>query len=123
MYKCALRGFFALLKTKTNATIIPAVLETFLGFKIMGLTLEQKQAKLKAELAKITERLTKEARKKDARQKILIGAFILTKYKNPAQDLAGFSEYLTKDQDRELFGLAPLAKRADSKDSPTDSQN
>lgn len=76
----------------------------------MVLTLQQKQAKLKAELAKISQKITKEDRKTDARRKILLGAFMLTKYKDPANELAGFAEYLVKDLDREVFGLEPLPK-------------
>lgn len=77
----------------------------------MTKTLQQKQAKLKAELAKISQQLTKEQRKADARKKILIGAFFLKQYKDPVNDISGFAAYLEKDQDRELFGLEPLPKK------------
>lgn len=77
----------------------------------MALTLQQKQARLKAELAKISQKITKEERRADARRKILIGAFVLSTHKDPAKDLPGFAEYLKKDQDRELFGLEPLPKK------------
>lgn len=77
----------------------------------MTKTLQQKQAKLKAELAKISQQLTKEQRKADARKKILIGSFFLKQYKDPVKEISGFAAYLEKDQDRELFGLEPLPKK------------
>lgn len=72
-------------------------------------TLEEKKAKLKAELAKLSQKITKEERKADARKKILVGAFVLSKTQDPVRGLNGFEAYLKKDQDRALFGLPPLA--------------
>lgn len=90
-------------------------------------TIEEKikalQEKLKQEKAK-KQRM--EARKKsaeakvirasDTRRKILLGAFFMEKMENneeyKSKVLSQLGEYLKRDDDRALFGFAPLLKPA-----------
>jgi hypothetical protein len=74
--------------------------------------LEEKEAKLKAEMSRVKARASQEERKKDTRRKILLGSLVLgQKAKREAAWWADWLKYLDafleKDRDRELFGLPP----------------
>lgn len=58
------------------------------------------------------EKLEKERNKKiDTRRKVLAGSYLLHKYNDKPDELAKLLDpFLTRDKDRELFGLAPLNK-------------
>ena len=67
---------------------------------------------------------TKEKRAKDTRQKILLGSFVLA-HANVVNitDLAiegtAFADYLSRDDDRALFGLPPRAITTDVENPPS----
>ena len=56
------------------------------------------------------EKLEKERNKKiDTRRKVLAGSYLLHKYNNKPDELAKLLDpFLTRDKDRELFGLLPI---------------
>lgn len=71
--------------------------------------LEEKQAKVKAQLKQKKAAAAKKKRQEDTRKKILIGSAILAKVKagtwHEDKMLAMMDEYLDKEMDRALFGL------------------
>ena len=74
---------------------------------------------LKRQIKQAQSRITAAQRKRDTRKKILVGACVLDRAdKDPdsarrlRQDL---DEFLDRDRDRELFGLAPRPPADDSK--------
>ena len=79
--------------------------------------LEQLKAKKLAILARERAAEKKMTRSSDTRKKILIGAFILNRLSTSEiasmeVDGATMSDYLTRDDDRALFGLSPLSTSA-----------
>mgnify|MGYP003612868045 CR=1 FL=1 len=58
------------------------------------------------------EKLEKERNKKiDTRRKVLAGSYLLNKYNDKPDELAKLLDpFLTRDKDRELFGLLPIKK-------------
>ena len=71
----------------------------------------KKQEALQNRIASIQARARKEEDRKLTRMKILAGAFVLEQHKGKMDKLAKMLEgYLTRDNDRKLFGLAPLKK-------------
>ena len=80
-------------------------------------TLMQKKAKLDREIAKAKADAKRAVRREDDRRKILLGAFVLSyQVKQSHTELANwtlngkrFDDFLTRDDERALFGLAPLA--------------
>jgi hypothetical protein len=79
--------------------------------------LKEKEAVLKARLAKIEAKERTQDRKKDTRRKILLGALAFKKM----QELPAFKEQITKDldgfltnpRDRELFELDTVSETYD----------
>lgn len=84
--------------------------------KIKALETKLKQEKAKKQKMAAIQRAaeTKALRANDTRKKILLGAFMLERMgKNPdyaAKAVAGLDGFLKRDDDRALFGLAPLPK-------------
>jgi len=80
-------------------------------------TLMQKKAKLEREIAKAKADAKKSQKREIDRMKILIGAFVMANQVQKSPDeLAGwaingkkFGDFLTRDDERALFGLTPLA--------------
>lgn len=71
--------------------------------------LSQLDARYELQLAKETKAAGKRARNNETRRKILLGAYLLATHDDEA--LAALMEdYLTRDDDRSLFGLEPLEK-------------
>jgi hypothetical protein len=79
--------------------------------------LKQKKAlaaeKAARERRRENERLAAEARREDTRKKVLLGAFIMDISTKQGQDLTAlnfmgvnFQDWLTREDDRALFGLA-----------------
>lgn len=83
----------------------------------LGLTKEEQLERLTAKKARLTERqkrlraqLSRAARKADTRRKILLGAWLMDRAGGDIERLGvQLSNWLIRDQDRALFGLAPLA--------------
>jgi len=75
------------------------------------------QAKKRLLLAQQREKkkLSSEERKRDARKKVLLGAWVMSSM-TQEEIQEHMNVYLTRDSDRELFGLAP--KLADASNSP-----
>ena len=78
--------------------------------KIERLTKKKKQ--IEEQIKLIQNREKAQARKDDARKKILVGSTLMLKIKKkefPEEQLTDFlDQELKKDRDRKLFGLAPL---------------
>ena len=87
-------------------------------------SIEQRLAELDARRASLKARMGQQERARDTRKKVLIGALILHKIETSpkekldgtlsdllARDLPGF---LTRDIDRELFGIAKRDKEGGS---------
>lgn len=77
----------------------------------------KKLAQLKARKVKAEQRtiysLTKGDRAEVTRKKILVGSFLLSSDSDPLNLKLGdklFRDFLTRDDDRQLFGLEPLQK-------------
>lgn len=87
---------------------------TKIDAKIVSLQQKLEQAKkLKSKLiAAERTKQAKEERALDTRQKLLVGAFVLSKSGMTASDYAAqnpeFQSWLLRDHDREAFGLLPL---------------
>ena len=85
--------------------------------------LREKQKALAEQIRREESRRNAEERKKDTRRKVLVGAAILHKASNDKQYetwlinnlLSGF---LTRDDDRALFGLPPLPSAAPNTEQP-----
>lgn len=71
--------------------------------------LEEKRAKIKADIQKERAKVSKENRKIDTRKKILIGSMIQSKVKSgewpEAKLKQAMDKYLEKESDRKLFEL------------------
>lgn len=74
--------------------------------------LEQQQAKLKKQIQAEKAKQRQQQRKDDTRRKVLLGAYVQTKMEESAhykaELLAGLEKYLTRSNDRALFGFEPL---------------
>lgn len=83
---------------------------------ITTLKTKLKQAEAKKQKMDAMKRAaeTKAQRAHDTRKKILLGAFLMERMgKSPeyaAKVMPGLGEFLKRDDDRALFGLAPLPK-------------
>lgn len=75
----------------------------------------KKQEALKNRIASIEARKRKEDDKRLTRKKILLGAFVLEKYKDQSEGLQAFvqemDKFLTRTNDRQLFNL-PVVEEA-----------
>ena len=75
------------------------------------------RAKTERQIRQQTQKVKNEERKKDTRRKILIGAYYLEKAnKANAMDSLrkAMNGYLTRDDDRALFGLPPIPKNEET---------
>jgi hypothetical protein len=80
--------------------------------------IKQLQARKEAAEARKLQAMTKGRRSADTRRKILAGAWVLETMK--AEELkTKLDGFLKRDDERELFGLSPLPKRAISTKAPT----
>lgn len=72
-------------------------------------SIEEQLKNLKAKVNKL-EAMEREQKKKiDTRRKILAGSYLLHKYNDKPDELAKLLDpFLTRDKDRELFGLVFL---------------
>lgn len=88
---------------------------TKIDAKIAALQQKLEQAKkLKSkQIAAERTKQAKEERALDTRQKLLVGAFVLSKSGMSAEDWAAqspeFLAWLTREHDRQAFGLAPVS--------------
>ena len=73
--------------------------------------LEERRARINAEIQRVRSRESQEERKRETRRKILAGAMVLdrVKRKDLSEKLfkADMDRFLERDQDRALFGLPP----------------
>lgn len=85
--------------------------------RVARLAEELKQAKARAQKIAAAERakVAKVERSRDTRRKVLVGSFVLA-HLPEGQDVArltfggaSLAAYLTRDDDRALFGLPPLS--------------
>lgn len=94
------------------------------------LTIKQQINATEKSLRLLAQKKTSKARKDDTRKKILVGAFYLEQFEkspeNKQKFLAAFNGYLTRDDDRALFGFQPRVMGNSNNDSKastlTDSQ-
>jgi len=87
----------------------------------------QKKAKLERDIARAKTEMKRAARREDDRRKILAGAFVLAHQVKEPNELASwtingkrFSEFLTRDDERALFGFGPLSAAPQQKNQPTE---
>ena len=79
-------------------------------------TLKDRRTKLNERIKDLEARERIKERKQDTRRKIIVGALVMTHMeKNKRSEFtkkvkALINEYVVKDKDRALFGLAPLPK-------------
>ena len=73
--------------------------------------LEEKQARIKAELQRLDARERQAERKRDTRRKILLGAWVLDRIArgglSEAEVQADMDRFLERDRDRAAFDLPP----------------
>jgi hypothetical protein len=84
--------------------------------------LQKKKAAIEKAIALERTKAKSAQRRQDDRRKVLVGAFVLEQLQKNGigADLFSyegkkFSEWLTRDDERELFGLAAPAKNGDEK--------
>jgi hypothetical protein len=77
--------------------------------------LEKQEAQLKARISREKARLREKERKQDTRRKIIAGALALEHKDGDFQHVLNrlLDEYVTRPDDRALFGLDPLPEQAD----------
>ena len=79
--------------------------------------LEKRKADIQRKIQRIKSAESKKKRQEETRRKILIGSAVLSRIKKGewSEDkmLAMMNEYLTKDRDRELFGLDSVSKKTE----------
>ena len=79
----------------------------------------KKQALLKNQIARAQSRLNAKERKRRTRRLILLGSYLDDIIQNDPVSMKrvskGLDEFLERDRDRELFGLAPRPPADDSK--------
>lgn len=77
-------------------------------------TLREKKARLETELKALTTQTRAEERKRETRRKVLAGAWLfelIERGEFPATEFErGMDVYLTRERDRELFGLRPKSE-------------
>ena len=66
--------------------------------------LEEKRARVNAEIRRVKARANQRKRKEDTRRKILLGAYLLANW-DQDQIREAMDGFLTKSRDRQLFGL------------------
>jgi hypothetical protein len=75
---------------------------------------KQLKAQKQAAIARLKTKEATEKRKAENRMKILLGAYLLKKIESDEAAKANLNreldKYLTRDDDRALFGLAPIEK-------------
>ena len=75
---------------------------------------KQLKAQKQAAIARLKTKEATEKRKAENRMKILLGAYLLKKIESDEAEKANLNreldKYLTRDDDRALFGLAPIEK-------------
>lgn len=75
--------------------------------------LEDRRAKVNAEIRRIKAQESKKQRQEDTRRKILIGSAVLARVKSGEwpedKMLEMLDRYLTKERDRALFDLSPAS--------------
>jgi len=77
--------------------------------------LEERREQLLLQQRRLRAELRREERKQDTRRKILAGAWLLEQAEGDFGRLAmKLDEWLTRDADRALFGLAPVPNEKDS---------
>ena len=87
---------------------------------ITALELKLKHAKSLKQRVEAKKRAAEQKahRAQDTRKKILLGAFLMARMeKNPeyaAKVMPGFDAFLIRDDERALFGLAPLPKTTEA---------
>ena len=76
--------------------------------------LQEKQARIKAELQRLDARERQAERKRETRRKILAGAMVLDRVARGEVTeklfLADMDRFLERDQERALFGLPPRSE-------------
>lgn len=81
--------------------------------------LQQQIDQLKARKSAILARTAQDQRKEQTRRKVLAGAFLLSATRDQPQqvriDGKTLADFLTKPQDRELFGLPALPTSTESR--------
>ena len=77
--------------------------------------LEKQEAQLKARISRERARLKERERKQETRRKIIAGALALEHKDGQFQAALNrlLDEYVTRPDDRALFGLQPLPEQAD----------
>ena len=87
--------------------------------------LEERRKQIDAQIQQIKAREQQQERKRDTRRKVLIGAAVLERVKNgrwPEDRLqVMMDEYLTKEIDRQLFGLPPKSATTTTDAEPNSS--
>ena len=77
--------------------------------------LEKQMKQLQERIASEKARIKKKERKDDTRRKILVGAYFLEKYEDNMDELVGMiNPFLSREKDRELFGLEAKVKDENS---------
>ena len=80
--------------------------------------LEERRARINAEIQRVRSRESQEERKRETRRKILAGAMVLDRVarKDLSEKLfkADMDRFLERDQDRALFGLPPRPAKQES---------
>ena len=87
--------------------------------------LEEQRARINAQIQRVKAREQKRTSRDDTRRKVLVGALILGRVESDLmsneQLMADLDPFLTRDNDRALFGLLPLPKAEETAtDSPED---
>ncbi len=76
--------------------------------------LEAKKQQIDAQIDKLKALNSEEKRKRDTRQKILLGSWVLNQIENgemmEEEVMAKMDKYLTRNIDRRVFDLPPLEK-------------
>jgi hypothetical protein len=84
---------------------------------------KQLKAQKQAALARLKTKEVTDKRKAENRMKILLGAFLLKKIESDEVAKNNLNneldKYLTRDDDRSLFGLSPIEKPEVTKNAPT----
>lgn len=82
--------------------------------------LEKQQANIKKQIHAEKAKQRQQQRKDDTRRKVLLGAYVQVKMEESAnykaELLAGLESYLTRPNDRALFGFEPLPEKTDAED-------
>ena len=77
--------------------------------------IEEQMKKLKQRLASEKAKIRNEQKKEDTRRKILVGAYFMEKYQDNMDELTKMIDpFLTRENDRKLFGLAPVHAGAEN---------